>query len=724
MQELIDDILKGLNDEQKQAVTETEGYVRVVAGAGSGKTKVLTTRYVYIAKVLGVAPSHILSVTFTNKAAKEMKKRIQRFMPDEDGGWILTFHGACNKILKEEIHRLHYPSNFLIMDEDDQKSLLKKIYDENGLTLKDHSYKSCLDAIGAYKGRHDYVCYFSDPSFQTVAPGLPRAEEKGRLDFVIKKYLELQRKNFFLDFDDLVFFTLKIFYDFDDAREKWQRQFEYIQVDEFQDVSRPEYTLVEMLSLLNKNMFVVGDPDQTIYTWRGADIGLFLGFDKAFGGVKTIVLGKNYRSTPEILSVGNSLIKHNTERIKKDLVAVRKSGVRTKYHHARTRQEECEYIASEILRLKDSGVPLNDIAVLYRSNYMSRPVEDAFLKYGIPYTIYSGVEFYQRKEIKDAIAYLRIFEFGDDLSFSRIVNVPARGIGKKRLAAIDALAENENVSLLQAFRRLADTALFRNTDAKKLVDTVEEGIVRAKDPDVDISDLLDFALKKSGYEEYLMLCGDQNRLDNVTELKAAIKDFVDDAGEHVTLAEYLTAVVLISNIDKSGDEQSVKLMTVHTAKGLEFPCVFVCSMNEGLFPSQKIENKQQMEEERRVAYVAFTRAKDRLYLSDSDGFDVQTRGRLMPSRFIFNIDESLIDREGVMTDEYVEMAKEYIRASEYALSHPSVPDFRAYLGGERVRHPIFGDGTVTGKNNGAYVVKFDSGNVRTIAADSGVLKNI
>lgn len=724
MQDICEDLLKGLNEEQKTAVSSTEGYVRVVAGAGSGKTRVLTTRYVYIAKVLGVAPSRILSVTFTNKAAKEMKKRILRYMPDEDGGWILTFHGACNKILKEEIHRLHYPSNFLIMDEEDQKSLLKKIYEENGLTLKDHNFKSCLNAIGVYKGKNGYVPYFSDPTGQTAAPGLPRADEKGSLDFITKKYLELQRKNYFLDFDDLVFFTLQIFYDFDDAREKWQRQFEYIQVDEFQDVSKPEYTLVEMLSLLNKNMFVVGDPDQTIYTWRGADIRLFLDFDKAFGGVKTIVLGKNYRSTPEILAVGNSLIRHNTQRIKKDLVAVRKNGVKTRYFHAGTRQQECEFIAGEITALHEKGVPLGDIAVLYRSNYMSRSVEDAFLKYGVPYTVYNGVEFYKRKEIKDAVAYLRMFVYKDDLSFSRIVNVPARGIGKKRLAAISALAQNENLTLYQAFSKLADSALFAGTGAKKLLDVIEEGCIRAQAADVDVSDLLDFALKKSGYEKYLMLCGDQNRLDNVNELKAAIKDFVDEAGEHVTPEEYLNAVALISNSDSEDKEQSVKLMTVHTAKGLEFPCVFVCSLNEGLFPSQKIENKQQMEEERRVAYVAFTRAKDRLYLTDSDGFDLQTKGRLMPSRFIFNIDESLIDKSGVMTDEYLHAALEYIRASEYALNHPSVPDFRTYLGGDRVRHPVFGDGTVTGRQSGCYVVKFDNGNVRTISEGSGVLKPI
>ncbi len=724
MQDFSLSLLNGLNEEQAEAVKATEGYVRVVAGAGSGKTKVLTTRYVYIAGMLGVAPSHILSVTFTNKAANEMKKRIRRYMPDEDGGWIMTFHGACNKILKEEIHRLHYPSNFMIMDEEDQKSLLKKIYEENGLTLRNHSYKKCLDAIGVYKGRFGYVPFFSDPSGKTAAPGLDRADDKGSYDFVIKKYLELQRKNYFLDFDDLMYFTLEIFSQFDDAREKWQRHFEYIQVDEFQDVSRPEYSFVTILSGMNKNLFVVGDPDQTIYTWRGADIRLFLDFDKAFGGTKTIVLSKNYRSTPEILSVGNSLIRHNTERLKKDLVAVRNNGIRVRYFHARTRQEECEHIAETVKQLNQEGKSLSDIAVLYRSNYMSRPVEDAFLKYGIPYTIFSGVEFYQRKEIKDAIAYLRMFEFGDDLSFERIINVPARGIGKKRMAALTLLAQSENITLYQAFAKLANSPLFEKTGAKKLLDTIEAGRILAKEPDADVTDLLDFALKKSGYEEYLMLCGDQNRLDNVTELKAAIKDFVDDAGEHVSLAEYLTAVSLISNVDSKDKDQTVKLMTVHTAKGLEFPYVFVCSLNEGLFPSVKIENKQQMEEERRVAYVAFTRAKDGLFLSDCDGFDIQTRGRLLPSRFIFNVDDCLLEKSGEITDEYIQLAQEYIRASEYALSHPSVPDFRVYLGGDRVRHPVFGDGTVTGKQNGCYVVKFDSGNIRTISEGSGVLQPI
>ena len=319
-------IFKNLNAEQAQAIRCTEGYVRVAAGAGSGKTRVLTNRYVYVAKVLGVPAEHILSVTFTNKAAWEMRKRIRAALPDEDGGWILTFHSACHKILQSDISCLAYPSNFIVLDEEDQKGILQRIFDENGLTLKNFSFRRCLDALEVYKSQNAYVPFLTDPARKEIAPGLADADDKGSMSFVILNYLRSQRKNFYLDFNDLIQFVLYLFQTREDIAQKWQKKFEYIQIDEFQDVSAEQYQLACVLSAYHKNLFIVGDPDQTIYSWRGASVGYFLNFDKRFEGTQTIVLDKNYRSTPEILGVSNSLISHNTARLKKKLNAVRKSG--------------------------------------------------------------------------------------------------------------------------------------------------------------------------------------------------------------------------------------------------------------------------------------------------------------------------------------------------------------------------------------------------------------
>ena len=560
-------LFENLNEKQRAAVEETEGYVRVAAGAGSGKTKVLTCRYVYIAKMLGVAPEHILSVTFTNKAAWEMKKRIRAFMPDEDGGWILTFHSACHKILKYEIANLSYPSNFMVLDEEDQKTILQRIYAENGLTLRNFPFKKCLDAIEVYKSQSDYVPFLTDPKRQTPAPDLPCADDKNSMHFVILKYLENQRKNFFLDFADLIQFVLFLFEKDAAILEKWANKFEYIQIDEFQDVSGEQYKLARLLASRHKNLFIVGDPDQTIYSWRGADVRFFNGFDKMFEGAKTIVLDTNYRSVPEILAACNSLISRNADRLEKTLKAARKSGVRPKYFHARSRIEESDFIAQEIARLHEAGVPLSDVAVLYRGNYMSRAVEEALVRKKIPYVIYSGVAFYQRKEIKDALAYLRLCVFGDDLSFLRTVNVPPRGIGKTRLSALQNYAAENSGTLLGALRAHLSHPLFKNTKAAQFVAAIDEGAAFLQAH--DIADALDFILQKSGYTEYMMLCGNQDRLDNLNELKASVRDFVDSAGEEVKAEDYLNGISLISNADAEEKKDCVKLMTVHTAKGLE-----------------------------------------------------------------------------------------------------------------------------------------------------------
>lgn len=711
-------IFDKLNERQAQAVRETEGYVRVAAGAGSGKTRVLTSRYVYLAKVLGVPTEHILSVTFTNKAAWEMRKRIRAALPDEDGGWILTFHSACHKILQAYISCLAYPANFLVLDEEDQKGILQRIFDENGLTLKNFSFRRCLDALEVYKSQNAYVPYLTDPARGEIAPGLADADNKGSMSFVILKYLQSQRKNFYLDFNDLIQFVLYLFQTRKDIAEKWQKKFEYIQIDEFQDVSAEQYQLASVLSAHHQNLFIVGDPDQTIYSWRGASVGYFLNFDKRFEGAKTIVLDKNYRSTPEIVNVGNSLISHNTARLKKQLNAVRESGPQPCYFHARSRAEESEWIAESIQTLQRQGTPLRDIAVLYRGNYMSRPIEEALLRKKIPYAVYSGVAFYQRKEIKDALAYLRFLVFGDELSFLRIVNVPPRGIGKTRLALLEGRARTAGWK--GALQELSSHEKFKATKAAQLLQALDEGAEYARSHDV--ADTLDFLLQKSGYEEYLMLCGNQDKLDNLNELKASLRELLDAAQEEVSAEDYLNGISLLTSADIQDRENSVRLMTIHTAKGLEFPVVFVCCLNEGMFPSRKIRSKEEMEEERRVAYVAMTRAENLLFLSDAEGYDAQAGGSLYSSRFLFNIDEKLLEKRGNFSASHLEKSKEYIREQESEMGVLTLPQSTyRFAAGDGVRHPHFGAGKVIGVQDGEYLVAFENGKTRSVSAAADVL---
>lgn len=709
----MEDLLKGLNERQREAVTATEGYVRVAAGAGSGKTRVLTARYAFIARALGVSPEHILSVTFTNKAAQEMRARIRTALPDAEGGWILTFHSACHKILREEIGKLAYPSNFMVIDEEDQKSLLQKIFRENGLTLKDFSFRDILDALEVYKSRDDYVPFLADPLREAKAPRLPEAGVPKSLHSVIYRYLLAQRKNYYLDFNDLIQFTLFLFRTRKEVLERWQRHFEYIQIDEFQDVSGEEYELARLLAGFHKNLFIVGDPDQTIYSWRGADVGLFLNFPAVFRGARTIVLDTNYRSVPPILDACNSLIAHNGDRLDKKLTAAKGGGRKPVHFHARSRREECDWIAEHIEAMAREGVPYSDFAVLYRGNYMSRPVEEALLRKKIPYRVYGGVAFYGRREVKDALAYLRLLAFGDDLSFERAVSVPARGIGRTRMALLQRHAEERGCTLFEALRDLAPLRPFRGTGAAEFVALFDLAADFAKKHDV--ADVLDFLLQKSSMEAYLTLCGDRDRLDNLNELKAAAREYVESAGEETDIQGYLNGVSLLTSADDADAGDCVRLMTVHTSKGLEFPYVFVCCLNEGLFPSRKIRGREEMEEERRVAYVAFTRAEEGLFLSDAQGYDAQLKGGLQTSRFLFDIDEALLETEGDVKDALDQRAR---GGKADAAPAGKAPRFAP---GDGVRHPYFGAGKVLSFEGGAYLVRFENGKERSVSAASDVL---
>ena len=444
-----------LDKEQLEAVETTEGYVRVVAGAGSGKTRTLTHRYLYLVKEMGISPSNILCVTFTNKAANEMKKRIRSILGGDDSGYISTFHGFCVRFLREEIHVLNYPKEFMILDEDDQKSLLRKAYADLGFSLKDLKISSVLDFIGGRKANDlDYVSLFAElPSENANGQSVDRHEENREtpIDHLLElsdmaddkwmkvyyRYLYEQKKNYALDFDDLILVTLYILENFPEQLDKWRKRMMYVMVDEYQDIDGQQYQLADLLSSYHKNLFVVGDPDQTIYGWRGADVNRILEFDQFHKGTKTILLQNNYRSTPSILKVPDAVIKNNEFRIEKVLRPVRIGGKTPVFYHAKNTREEAKWIVERIQnavqnKLAGGGTHYKDIAVLYRMHSQSRSVEEALMAENIPYKVYSGVGFYQRKEIKDVICYLRMLVYADDLSFLRTVNTPKRQFGHSK----------------------------------------------------------------------------------------------------------------------------------------------------------------------------------------------------------------------------------------------------------------------------------------------------
>ena len=697
------DLLQGLNGAQRRAVTSTEGFVRVIAGAGSGKTRALSHRFAYLVNELGILPGNILCVTFTNKSANEMRQRIHRLTGDNDTGYVNTFHGFCVSILQEDSHAVQYPKSFLVLDNGDIDSMLQLIYEERGLTLRDMTFSAARDMIEIRK-------LFKDPEYYRDMITLPldTLKEKydqasGARDIIFYGYLYQEKKCFGLDYNDLIKFSLYIFEEHPDIRLKWQERLEYIMVDEFQDIDQLQYDLMTVLCGYHKNLFIVGDPDQTIYTWRGANVKFLLEFDQAFPGTKTILMMENYRSTPEILAAANSLIDKNAHRVKKALLPTLPSGSPVVCHLAGSQEAEAGWIAGQIQELHRQGVPYRDMAVLYRAHYVTRAVEEVLLREKVPYAIYSGVQFFDRMEIKDALSYLRMIAYQDDLSFRRVVNTPKRNLGKRRMAFLQEAAEARGCSLYQALEENVDGPLFQGTKAKQFLSLVKDFSQSYEGRPV--SEVLSALLDASGYEAMLRTEGSQERLDNLAELKQSIYEYETTCGEEVTLPHYLNHVALFTNADTGEPGDQVKLMTVHAAKGLEFPYVFLCSMNEAIFPSRKVRTLPGMEEERRLAFVALTRAERGLYLSEADGrnFDGSLR---YPSRFLLEIDPSLLSFTEPPEEGLLQEAQNFIRHSQSLLPEEEAP---IRPEGQRVRHFLFGEGTVleTDRDKGAYVIQFD-----------------
>ena len=694
----IEKLKENLNEQQLEAVTETEGFVRVIAGAGSGKTKALTQRYAYIVEALGINSSNILCVTFTNKASQEMRKRVKRLVGENsDLSYITTYHGFCVRVLREDINKIKYPKNFIIMDVEDQKTVLRQVYNELGLTSKVFTFKQVLRYISKQKTSQEYLQYILESK---------KKETDNEIEKVFIRYLEKQQRNFALDFDDLLNFALYIFVNNPDVLEKWQKRLHYIQVDETQDSSQKQFMLIEMLSQFHKNLFVVGDPDQTIYEWRGAKPEILVDFDKQFTDSKTIIMNQNYRSTPNILSLGNHIIKNNKIRVDKDMFTQNPEGVEVVHFHGENDYEEGLWVANEIKRLvNDENCKYSDFAILYRANHISRSIEQSLIRENIPYSVFGGIRFFERKEIKDVLAYLRLIEFEDDFSFLRVVNTPSRGLGKKFIENVAKIAEKESISLYSALQQNITQKDLSRKGAIEFIELIEK--YKKSKVDLIISDLVKEIMDESGLSAYYRTDGDTDRLDNIKELQNSIILLETQDEEPINLTEYLQEIALYTDMDIEDDRNDrVKLMTIHTSKGLEFPYVFLCGFTEGVLPSAmsiKERRAKALEEERRLTYVAITRAEKAFYMTESEGYNFSTGLNKYPSRFLFEISDNYFVRKGELSQEIINEAKEQLKldASRQLIQ-------KKFNVGDLVNHLIWKQGKVIEVNEekGEYQIEF------------------
>lgn len=707
------DLFDKLNEQQIEAVAATEGYVRIIAGAGSGKTKTLTHRYAYLVKAAGIHPGNVLCVTFTNKAAGEMKRRVRSLIGDGyDTSLITTYHGFCVRVLREDIGRLFYPQSFPILDESDQKKILEEIYAELEIKLDRASFEKILDSIHYIKAHEPYVNMFVTGNF-----GSPEQDESLEKR-IIRMYMEKQKKTFGLDFDDLISFAFEIFERYPEVLRKWQERLHYIQVDEFQDSSFRELKLIQMLSAEHKNLFVVGDPDQNIYEWRGAAMEHLVKFDETFPGTQTIMLNRNYRSTGNILNTANTLIGHNKNRIPKNLFTTGDRGADVIHLHAKSEGDEGRWMADEIKKLvARDGHAYRDIAVLYRSGFLSRFVEQSLMAAGIPYELYGSVRFYERMEIRDALAYLKLIVYNDNNAFERVINTPKRMFGKRKMAVLRDLAVREDLSYYETLVKYIDLPEFGRSGAAQFVEVIET--MRKNYRDMPLSDVIESVLAQSGYEQYIRENGSMERLDNLAEFKRTALEAERSWGEFYPLEEFLSQAALQAKNDESEENtDKVKLMTIHASKGLEFPVCFVCGFSEGIFPSGRtLEERKDagLEEERRLCFVALTRAMKRLYLTESEGTAASGGGQAprqkRPSRFIFEIGEQNYVRIGTIP-------KDLAETGTAQMNPPSAVNGRGV--GSVVEHPVFGKGTITAVDNDRriYSILFEKTNtVKPVGMD-------
>ncbi len=636
------DILKGLNDKQYEAVTKTQGPCLVIAGAGSGKTKVLTHKIAYLIEHEGAKPWDILAITFTNKAANEMKERITNLIGEAAKDiWMGTFHSICVKILRRFIDIIGFDSSFIIFDTSDQKTLVKGCLRDLGIDDKMFTDRSVLSEISNAKNE-----MLEPDQYQLRANGDFRKE---KIATVYELYQKRLKENNAIDFDDIINYTIKILLENPDIMEYYSNKFKYVLVDEYQDTNKSQFTLVTMLASKHGNITVVGDNDQGIYSFRGADISNILNFEKDFPGTKIIKLEQNYRCTGNILKAANAVIKNNEVKYKKELWTQNEEGNLPKVYQAKNEYDEGAYVVEQIEHLKrEEYYKYSDFAILYRMNTQSRAIEDILRRENIPYKIIGGLKFYERKEIKDIIAYLRLIQNGNDnLSLKRIINEPKRGIGKTSLDKVEQLSIQTGISMYEIIKNAEQYGLNRvYLNSREFVNCIEE--FKAKKEELPISELIKQTLKKSGYTKALEnenTIEAENRIENLDEFLTVAIEFEEQEAEN-TLSAFLEGITLSSDIDNlEEDEDYVTLMTLHSAKGLEFPVVFLVGMEEGIFPGYKsISEPTELEEERRLCYVGITRAKEHLFLTCSKQRTIFGSTSYNPvSRFLGEIPEDLLE---------------------------------------------------------------------------------
>ena len=738
--------LNELNEKQREAVLCTEGPLLVVAGAGSGKTATMTRRIAYLISEKRVEPYNILAVTFTNKAANEMKERIESIADKTKGMWVLTFHAACLRILRKDIDKLGYGLDFTIYDSADQKTVIRECINDLGVTEKEYPIPYVQSIISSCKNKGITAKEFKencDGFKDTITADL------------FMRYTEKLKKNNALDFDDLLVKTVELFDEHPEVLEYYADRFKYIMVDEYQDTNEIQYKIVHHLAGKHKNICVVGDEDQCIYQWRGASIRNILEFEQDFPGAKIIKLEQNYRSHGNILGGANSVIKNNTERKGKELWTDKEEGEKIRIHRAYTDKEEAFYITREIHKLIDKGYKSSDIAVLYRTHSQSRNFEEAFSKQDVLYRVIGGTRFYDRKEIKDIVSYMRlIHNKKDNLAFKRVINEPKRGVGDKSIEKIEMLAQVSGISMMGALADEGGIQILTNKSADSVDGFLKMINKYAEQKDQEkISVIYDGILKDSGYMEALEAQNTieaKSRIENLMEFKSVIYDFEDQQPEG-TFEEFLEKIALLTDVDNhDSNEDAVSLMTLHSAKGLEFPVVFLPGMEEGTFPGRKVyESNEALEEERRLCYVGMTRAKDILYMVGASERVVYGRNEIKEeSRFLNEIDPQYVEVQdfenrntGFSTEKrYTDRINprdqlRYLKHQQSAVTKGGAAQAKnadvqkpAFNGGERVKHTKYGEGMVVGmKKDGQsemITIIFDEAGTKVFDASIVKLKRI
>lgn len=729
------DYLNKLNPQQREAAIHKDGPLLILAGAGSGKTSTMTHRIAYLIREEGVSPYQILAVTFTNKAAKEMRDRVEALLGSNVNMWILTFHSACLRILRTYGDRLGFGKDFTVYDPTDQKSVIKNCIKEVNVDDKKFPPAYVLSIISDCKEKglspDEYERVNGSGYKERIVASLYRA------------YQTVLKKNNALDFDDLIGLTVKLFDTDPEVLAHYQERFRYIMVDEYQDTNYMQYRFVKLLAQAHNNICVVGDDDQCIYQWRGADIKNILDFEKDFKNTKVIKLEQNYRSHGNILEGAHSVISKNQGRKQKKLWTEAEQGEKIRYYRANDEKEEARFIASEIDRLKTKSRKYADFAVLYRTNAQSRTFEEALSAREVPYRVLGGTRYYDRKEIKDIMAYMRLVQNPkDDLSLSRIINEPKRGIGEKTLEKLRALAAVRGESL---FATLADDEIAEGLPSKA-VESIKD-MIRAiseyheeKDK-LKVSDLYDGLLQKTGYLRALEVANTieaDSRIENILEFKSVIYDY-EKEDSLLTLLEFLEKVALIADIDNhDSGENAVVLMTLHSAKGLEFPIVFMPGMEDGLFPGwRSYEKPDGIEEERRLCYVGMTRAMERLYLTSAEQRTLYGKTDFTrESQFVKEIDQKLLEGDLPWQDRKERKVYQdapgggsgyYKPFAQKATLHAQPKGSTAQIqikDGDRVTHGKFGIGLVISVQGNTATIAFDSEGIKKLALDIAPLKKV